>query len=171
MALGKDYAWQDCSLARALEVVGERWTLLIVRDALYGVRRFSDFRAHLDVPKAVLADRLQKLVDAGVLDKNGHEYLITPMGKGLWPIVHGLARWGEELHEDSLPARLFFHVACGAHIDADGRCPTCGVLVVPDDIEMRPGPGSGRRTDPVSLVLRQPHRMLAPIRTGALTRT
>ena len=59
--LGKDYEGQDCSLARALEVVGERWTLLIVRDAFYGVRRFSDFAAHLDIPRAVLSDRLAGL--------------------------------------------------------------------------------------------------------------
>ena len=67
--LGKDYERQDCSIARALEVVGERWTLLIVRDALYGVRRFNDFHAHLDVPKAVLSDRLSSLVEHGILER------------------------------------------------------------------------------------------------------
>jgi DNA-binding HxlR family transcriptional regulator len=56
--LGKDYEFQDCALARALEVVGERWTMLILRDAFYGVQRFNDFQAHLDIPKAVLSDRL-----------------------------------------------------------------------------------------------------------------
>src|ERR1700690_1478964 len=67
--LGKDYQRQDCSLARALEVVGERWTLLIVRDAFYGVRRFNDFQAHLDIPKAVLSDRLNGLVEDGILER------------------------------------------------------------------------------------------------------
>ncbi|MFC7728001.1 winged helix-turn-helix transcriptional regulator [Actinomadura keratinilytica] len=94
MALGKDYARQDCAVARALEVVGERWTMLIIRDALYGVRRFSDFLARLDIPRAVLSQRLQSLVDAGVLEKAGHEYVITETGKELWPVVHALARWG-----------------------------------------------------------------------------
>src|SRR5574341_808466 len=70
--LGKDYERQDCSLARALEVIGERWTLLIVRDAFYGVRRFSDFQAHLDVPKAVLSDRLAGLVEEGILQRQPH---------------------------------------------------------------------------------------------------
>ena len=65
--LGKDYERQDCSLARALEVIGERWTLLIVRDAFYGVRRFNDFHAHLDLPKAVLSARLSGLVEDGIL--------------------------------------------------------------------------------------------------------
>ncbi|MFP3961911.1 winged helix-turn-helix transcriptional regulator [Actinomadura fulvescens] len=163
MALGKDYTSQDCSLARALEVVGERWTLLIVRDAFYGVRRFSDFRAHLDVPKAVLSDRLQKLVEAGVLDKQGHEYVMTSRGRGLWPVVHTLGRWGEQLH-GSLQYRLFLHAACGTRIDSDGRCPSCTTLVAPDDVELRPGAGSERRDDPVSKLLREPHRMLEPIR-------
>jgi DNA-binding HxlR family transcriptional regulator len=67
MALPNDYAGQACSLARTLEVVGERWTLLIVRDAFYGVRRFGDFAAHLGIPRAVLAERLKSLTAAGVL--------------------------------------------------------------------------------------------------------
>ena len=67
--LGSDYEAQDCSLARALGVVGERWTLLIVRDAFYGVRRLNDFQAHLDIPRAVLTDRLSGLVDDGVLQR------------------------------------------------------------------------------------------------------
>jgi DNA-binding HxlR family transcriptional regulator len=67
--LGKDYENQDCALARALEVVGERWTMLIVRDAFYGVRRFNDFQAHLDIPKAVLSDRLAGLVDEDILER------------------------------------------------------------------------------------------------------
>ena len=67
--LGKDYIDQDCALARALEVVGERWTLLIIRDAFFGVRRFSEFQAHLDIPKAVLAERLNSLVTEGLLER------------------------------------------------------------------------------------------------------
>ena len=67
MPLGSDYAGQTCSMARALEIVGERWTLLIVRDAFFGVRRFADFAAHLDIPRAVLSGRLKALVEAGVM--------------------------------------------------------------------------------------------------------
>jgi DNA-binding HxlR family transcriptional regulator len=66
--LGKDYEGQDCALARALEVIGERWTLLIVRDAFYGVHRFNDFHAHLDIPKAVLSERLNGLTEDGILE-------------------------------------------------------------------------------------------------------
>src|SRR6266545_1965551 len=89
--LGKDYQRQDCSLARALEAIGERWTLLIVRDAFYGVRRFNEFQAHLDVPKAVLSDRLSGLVDDGILERRPdpdragrHLYELTAAGRELW---------------------------------------------------------------------------------------
>ncbi|TDD92524.1 transcriptional regulator [Actinomadura darangshiensis] len=163
MALGKDYAAQDCSLARALEVVGERWTLLIVRDAFYGVRRFSDFLAHLDIPRAVLSARLQALVDTGVLIKDGSDYVLTGMGKELWPVVHTLARWGED-HLHGGQCRVFVHAGCGARVGPDGRCPACDRPVPVDDLEMLPGPSGSRRSDPVSKVLREPHRLLAPIR-------
>jgi DNA-binding HxlR family transcriptional regulator len=164
MALGKDYAEQDCSLARALEVVGERWTLLIVRDAFYGVRRFSDFLVHLDIPRAVLSARLAALVEAGVLAKDGHDYVLTEMGKELWPVVHTLARWAED-HLSAEPCRIFQHAACGTRIGPDGTCAACGRHVRPEELEIHAGPGVRRRTDPVSLALRSPHRLLDPIRT------
>ncbi|MFC4049461.1 winged helix-turn-helix transcriptional regulator [Actinomadura syzygii] len=164
MALGKDYAAQDCSLARALEAVGERWTLLIVRDAFYGVRRFSDFHVHLDIPRAVLSARLQALVDTGILVKDGHDYVLTDMGKELWPVVHTLARWAER-HLSAEPSRVFVHVACGARVGPDGTCAACGRAAPPEELEIHAVPGARRRTDPVSRVLRTPHRMLDPIRT------
>ncbi|GLW66315.1 ArsR family transcriptional regulator [Actinomadura rubrobrunea] len=165
MALGKDYARQDCSMARALEVIGERWTMLIIRDALYGVRRFSDFLAHLDIPRAVLSARLQSLVESGVLEKSGHEYVITEMGEELWPVVHALARWGERYFDDCGPTRLYVHAGCAVRLAPDGTCPECGRAVPPEEVELRPGPGGHRRTDPVSLALREPHRLLRPIQT------
>src|ERR1700678_2543451 len=101
MALPKDYAGQRCSLSRALEIVGERWTLLIVRDAFFGVRRFGDFAAHLDIPRAVLTARLATLTEAGVLavvpGAHGHdEYALTGKGADLWPAVRALLAWGGE---------------------------------------------------------------------------
>ena len=99
MALPKDYADERCSLARALEVVGERWTLLIVRDAFFGVRRFGDFAAHLEIPRAVLTSRLTALVEADVLTlvpgAHGHdEYALTGKGLDLWPVVRSMLAWG-----------------------------------------------------------------------------
>jgi DNA-binding HxlR family transcriptional regulator len=84
MALGTGYQDQDCAIARALEVVGERWTILILRDCFLGVRRFSDLQAHLDISKAVLTERLNSLVESGLLERTGSghpEYLLTEAGR------------------------------------------------------------------------------------------
>ncbi len=168
MPLGTDYAGQDCSLARALEVVGERWTLLVLRDCLFGVRRFSDLLSHLDISRAVLAARLADLVDAGVLerreDRPGRpEYHVTPEGARLWPAVYALMRWGEQ-HSGAGRRRMFFHTACATEIDDDGACPACGARPGPADLEIRPGPAlAEHRADPVSRALRAPHRLLTPL--------
>jgi DNA-binding HxlR family transcriptional regulator len=170
MALGTDYSGQDCSLARALEIVGERWTLLIVRDAMFGVRRFSDFERHLDISKAVLTQRLSALVDAGVLERVAHggrdEYVLTEAGRALWPAIYALTRWGDTQTSPGRPRRLFRHVPCGTDLDAAGRCPTCDVVPLPEDVEIRPGPGaadSPPRSE-ISAILREPHRLLTPMR-------
>ncbi|MBW8483194.1 winged helix-turn-helix transcriptional regulator [Actinomadura parmotrematis] len=166
MALGKDYSGQNCSLARALEIVGERWTLLILRDVFFGVRRFSDFQIHLDVPRAVLSARLAALVRDGVLSKEGQEYAVTPMGRGLWPVIHLLSRWGADNFSDAGPCRLFFHAACAARIDSEGACTACGAHPAVEDWEIRPGPGMDAewRDDPITRALSEPHRLLDPVR-------
>ncbi|MEO3876033.1 helix-turn-helix domain-containing protein [Nonomuraea sp. B12E4] len=171
MALGKNYTAQDCSLAKALEVIGERWTLLVVRDAMYGVRRYSDFLARLDIPRAVLSQRLATLVDAGVLAKHRYqdspprdEYMMTPMGAELFPVIVTLSRWGERHLTTSGPSRYFLHRQCGTQLEPSARCPACDVQVPARDVEMLPGPGlSGLRSDPVSKALQKPHRLLDPI--------
>ncbi|MFI1677159.1 winged helix-turn-helix transcriptional regulator [Streptomyces sp. NPDC020607] len=171
MALGKDYAAQECSTARALEVVGERWTLLIVRDALYGVRRYNDFLVHLGIPRAVLAARLQTLVAAGVLDKRPcdeaprrHEYVVTERGEALWPVLRALGAWGRDHFSGTKPPRYFRHAACGTELGAGGDCPACGGLVPVRDVEMVPGPGlDPEPTDPVSRALAGPRRLLQPV--------
>ena len=170
MALGTDYSGQDCSLAKALEVVGERWSLLLVRDAFLGVTRFSDFRRRLDISKAVLTQRLGSLVEAGVLERRtqgGHDaYVLTPSGEALWPAVHALMRWGDATTSTRGPRRLFRHVPCDADVDVSGRCPVCGATPPAAELETRPGPGAGTGppTNPLSARLREPHRLLAPLR-------
>ena len=169
--LGKDYEGQDCSLARALETIGERWTLLIVRDAFYGVRRFTDFQAHLDIPRAVLSDRLSGLVEDGVLERRAdpdhagrHVYELTTAGRDLWPVLHSLLVWGGRHRFPN--SRDFNHAACGTRLDDRGTCPTCGTTPGPDDIVMVTRRGRGRRReDPVAVALRAPHRLLEPIET------
>ncbi|WP_329037638.1 helix-turn-helix transcriptional regulator [Streptomyces sp. NBC_00178] len=173
MALGKDYVAQQCSIARALEVVGERWTLLVVRDAFYGVRRYNDFLSHLGIPRAVLAARLQALTEAGVLAKRRYqesppreEYVLTDRGKALWPTLRSLGLWGREHFEDTLPMRYFHHAACGTLLGAYGQCPACGVEVAPEDVEMRPGPGLDPGPDDhVGRALLTPRRLLQPLDT------
>ena len=167
--LGKDYERQDCAIARALEVIGERWTLLIVRDALYGVRRFSDLHVHLDVPKAVLSDRLSGLVEHGILERRPdpdhagrYLYELTATGRELWPVLHALVVWADR---NSFPnSRLFRHAACGTELDDAADCPACGITPGVDDIVTEPRSGRGRgREDPVAVALRGPHRLLEPL--------
>jgi DNA-binding HxlR family transcriptional regulator len=170
--LGKDYERQDCAMARTLEVIGERWTMLIVRDAFFGVRRFKDFQAHLDVPKAVLSDRLTGLVEDGVLDRRPdpahagrHLYELTPTGRELWPVLHSLLVWGNHHRREN--SRVFRHATCGTLIDDSRSCPACGVIPPPEDLVVEPKLGRGRhRDDPVAVALRVPHRLLEPVETA-----
>ena len=124
MVLPREYAAESCPIARSLEIVGERWTLLVVRDAFYGVRRFSDFRAHLGIPKAVLSERLSLLIDEGVLAKAAggrgrDEYVLTPKGRRLWPIIWSLAGWGNENYVEQPQRRSYRHADCGGAIGPD----------------------------------------------------
>jgi DNA-binding HxlR family transcriptional regulator len=169
MALGKDCAHLDCPLARALEVVGERWTLLVLRDCMFGVRRFSDLRVRLDVPHAVLTERLTALVDAGLLGRRPYqagrdEYLPTDRALALWPEIHALAHWEQERPAPGCRRRLFLHADCGTELDRVARCPRCDTLPSPADVITRPGIDLDlRRADPASIALREPHRLLTPV--------
>ncbi|MBX7546571.1 helix-turn-helix domain-containing protein [Streptomyces sp. NPDC004232] len=174
MALGKDYATQQCSIARALEIVGERWTLLVVRDALYGVRRYNDFLVHLGIPRAVLAARLQTLTAEGILEKRRYqqspprdEYVLTDRGAELWPTLRALGLWGREHYTDGR-LRSFRHADCGTELGAYGECPACGGVVPVGDVVMWPGPGlDPDPADPVSRVLLKPKRLLEPLETDS----
>ncbi|MGV9565243.1 winged helix-turn-helix transcriptional regulator [Streptomyces sp. NPDC003480] len=176
MALGKDYATQECSIARALEVVGERWTLLVVRDAFYGVRRYNDFLVHLGIPRAVLAARLQTLTAEGVLEKRRYqespprdEYVLTDRGLGLWPTLRALGLWGRD-HFTAVQLRLFRHATCGTERELGpyGECPDCGTVVPVPDVVMVPGPGvDPNPADPISRMMLKPRRLLQPIEIEA----
>jgi DNA-binding HxlR family transcriptional regulator len=171
MALPREYTGQDCAIARALEVIGERWTLLIVRDAFYGVRRFTDFRDHLDIPRAVLTERLNLLVEHGIMARSAgpsgrDEYTLTGKGEELWPAVWALLSWGSKYYAATAGARPVSHTGCGGVLAPDGRCVSCGARPGPGDLTLQPWPAGARRvarTDPVSRALSVPHRMLTPI--------
>jgi DNA-binding HxlR family transcriptional regulator len=171
MPLPSAYATQACPLARALELVGERWTLLIVRDLFMGVHRFGELVTHLDIPRAVLSSRLAALVEQGLVERRPYragraEFHLTSSGRELWPVLHGLMDWGDR--HCAAPGgrrRVFLHAACGTMLTAAGDCPSCGTSPDPSQIETRPGPGTdpARRDDPVSVALRRPHRLLTPL--------
>jgi len=154
--LGKDYAGQNCSVARTLELVGERWTLLLIRDAFLGVTRFEHFLQRLGIAPNVLTKRLRTLTDAGILERRRYqerperfEYVLTEAGKELLPVLLGLMRWGDDhLSHGGAPV-VARHVGCGGALDVTARCERCGRLVGADDVEWHAGPGSSRPPGPI----------------------
>ncbi|AZG45642.1 winged helix-turn-helix transcriptional regulator [Gordonia insulae] len=169
MALPREYPTENCPIARSLEIIGERWTLLIVRDAFYGVRRFSDFQKHLRIPKAVLSQRLSRLTEGGVLEAvpssvGGHdEYALTDRGLDLWPVIGALSEWGGNHYQTTPQRRTFSHAECGGRLHA-GVCSRCGQAPrVADVVTNPPRELLVERTDDVSAALRRPHRMLGPV--------
>jgi len=175
--LGDSYPGQDCALAAALDVLGERWTLLVVRDAFFGVRRFEDFARHLDIPRAVLSSRLRKLVASGVLAKVPEPdapgrvgYRLTPAGEDLWPALYALISWGSRHRHPS--SRRYRHAPCGTDLDRAGACPSCGTRPPARDVEMALRRAKRvQGTDPVSVALRRPHRLLEPLDTASVRET
>src|SRR3954454_4772689 len=125
IVLPRTYDDQVCSIARALEVVGERWTLLLVRDAFLGVRRFQDFERSLGGSKKVLSERLERLTGEGILERRRYqerpprdEYRLTPKGRALWKVLHQLMVWGDEFsRHEAGPPRLLRHRGCGGAAD------------------------------------------------------
>jgi len=135
MNSGKNMNAQPCPVARSLDLIGDRWTLLVVRDAFDGVRRFSDFQRHLGVARNILSERLRRLVDAGILatqpasDSSAYqEYVLTEQGKALFPVVVALRQWGErhlfaehEPHSELVEKRTGKPLAFMAPQTTDGR--------------------------------------------------
>jgi DNA-binding HxlR family transcriptional regulator len=147
--LGRTYEGQTCSVARALEIVGERWTLLVLRDAFLGVRRFDDFQRSLGVARNVLTTRLGRLVEEGVLERVAYqqrperfEYRLTEKGLGLWPVIVGLRHWGDEHYAEAGPPRLLEHRGCGGAVSVRLTCERCAAELGPRDVRTRPGPGA-----------------------------
>lgn len=150
--LRRTYENQDCSIARALETIGERWTLLILRDAFLGTRRFDDFQKSLGIARNVLTVRLKSLVDAGLLERRRYqerperyEYRLTEKGRDLYPVLLALMQWGDKYTAgDAGPPVLLVHEPCGHHTEPQFVCSHCGEPI--DPREMRPEPGPGLRS-------------------------
>jgi DNA-binding HxlR family transcriptional regulator len=153
--LGKTYERENCSAARALESVGERWSLLIVRDALFrNATRFADFQRGLGIASNILANRLDGFVSAGVMARrtsasrvNHHEYLLTEKGRDLAPVVIALTAWGDRWAAPHGAPIVYRHRDCGGRVNAALRCDACGRTVAAEMVQVRPGPGSSDRRD------------------------
>lgn len=146
--------WQDidqqvCAVARSLAVVGDRWTLLILRDAFLGTRRFDDFQRQLGISRHRLSDRLGRLVDDGVFRREAYqqrppryEYRLTRKGLGLYPVLMTLAQWGNEWCDDGNgPPVEYHHRACGHQTRAVLSCSECGERLQPAEVTPAIGPG------------------------------
>jgi len=127
-----DFSDMECSIARTLGVIGERWSLLIVRDAFYGIRRFDDFRADLGIARNVLTDRLNTLVDQGIFERRQYEqrppryeYLLTAKGIDLLPVILAMMRWGDRWEGDGAPPVTLTHKNCGHRTEPVVVCDHC----------------------------------------------
>jgi DNA-binding HxlR family transcriptional regulator len=144
----KSFVGMDCSVAQCLEVVGEWWSMLIVRDAFLGVTRFDDFQRRLGISRNILNERLNTLVDAGVLVRvpysehpPRHDYRLTDKGRDLWPVLTAMRQWGDRYAAPDGPPLRVIHTACGAVSDAVLVCGSCGEAIGPRDVEAVSGRG------------------------------
>lgn len=143
---------QPCSIARSLSVVGDRWTLLVLRECFLGVRRFEEFQEHLGMARHRLSDRLGRLVEEGVLRKEPyqekplrHEYRLTDKGKDLYPVILSLVRWGDRwMDQGKGPPVVYRHNPCGHMTTPVMACSECGEALTARDVTPMAGPGLRR---------------------------
>ncbi len=147
------FGGENCSIAQALEVLGDWWTLLVVREAFSGTRRFADFEANLAISKNILTKRLNRLVAAGVLERvdagthgTRYEYQLTPMGKDLAAVMTALRQWGDRWILAGREPILVLDRRTGRPIPPLRIVGEDGVPLRAADLEIRPGPGASRRT-------------------------
>ena len=159
-----------CSIARTLAIVGDRWTLMILRDCFLGTRRFDDFQRQLGPTPHVLTDRLRKLVDAGVLERvpyrdrpRRYEYRLTEKGRDLYPVMISLLRWGDRWQsgDEGKPLELH-HRACGHETTPTVVCSECHEPLDARGVEPRPGPALRARGFPDRFPTRDRERATAP---------
>jgi DNA-binding HxlR family transcriptional regulator len=147
--LRHDYPGQICSVAKSLEVIGERWSLLIVREVMHGRRRFSQLQGSLGVARNVLSSRLQRLIDEGILERRAyqespprHEYFLTEKGLDLWPALIALQGWGDRYSTGPEgPPMTIVHKDCGGRVSDRGICGECGEILHARNARAVPGPG------------------------------
>ncbi|WP_028059229.1 winged helix-turn-helix transcriptional regulator [Candidatus Solirubrobacter pratensis] len=138
--LPRTYDGQNCSIAKALELLGERWTLLVIREAFLGTRRFEAFAERLDIARNVLTGRLGRLVEEDVLEKvryqerpARYEYRLTEKGLDLWPVIVSLLQFGDRYYAPDGPPVILRHRGCGGEVDDHRMCGACGAALTARD--------------------------------------
>jgi DNA-binding HxlR family transcriptional regulator len=150
-----DWSVDNCTIARTLAVLGEKWTFIVLRDVFLGVRRFDDFIEHTGIPRQVLTNRLAMLVEHGLLRREAYqepgervryEYRLTTKGIDAYPILVALREWGDRYEaEPAGPPLLTVHRDCGASVSVHLRCADGHELATPREVVPRPGPSARRR--------------------------
>jgi DNA-binding HxlR family transcriptional regulator len=135
---------QQCSVARTLSVIGDRWTMLVLRESFMGVRRFDELARRTEAPRPILADRLRVLVDEGVLERRRYgdhpdrfEYRLTEKGIDLYPVIVSLLAWGDRWMGDGAPPVELRHKRCGHVMLPELACPECGEWLGARDVTAR----------------------------------
>jgi DNA-binding HxlR family transcriptional regulator len=137
----------NCSVARTLDIVGEWWTLLIVRNLMFGQRRFEEIQGDLGIARNILSDRLNTLVDAGIVDRvkymdhpERYEYTLTDKGRDLWQVIAVLMAWGDKWAAPDGPPLVFKH-SCGHVAEPRVVCSECGEPMRYENVRAKAGPG------------------------------
>ncbi len=149
------FADWPCSVARSVDLLGDWWTPLVLRECYYGVRRFDDFQRSLGIGRNILTQRLNRLVDEGLLQRRPyhdrpvrHEYVLTAKGRDFFPVISAMARWGDRwLAGDDGPPVVLHHTTCDHDMHAEVVCSQCGEPIELRDVTAGLGPGyPGRST-------------------------
>jgi DNA-binding HxlR family transcriptional regulator len=141
--LGRTYDGQYCSIARSLDIVGERWSLLIMREAvLSGITRYSDFQHNLGIATNVLKSRLDGFIEAGLMTRDGSgDYRLTAMGRDLYPVLLAFMQWGDKWNAPDGPPGYVRHSDCGEPVNVEIRCAEHGSIAA-EEIVIEKGPGA-----------------------------
>jgi len=152
--LVRDLVMDNCTVARSLEILGEKWTFIVLRDVFMGIRRFDDFIARNGIPRQVLSNRLATLTSRGILRKETYrepgarpraEYRLTDKGMDVYPILVAMRQWGDRYEADPEgPPLLMLHRDCGAEVSLRLHCADGHELDSPRQVSLRPGPGMHR---------------------------
>jgi len=163
MPLRSDWSTRPCTIARGIDVVGDPWVLLILREAFAGARRFEEFASRTGITDKALSARLRTMVESGLLERSTAgdgarpraEYRLTESGAATLPILHAFALWADEHGPEPRPGRLGINcVACGARAEAADVCVSCGRRLTPDNVRWtRPGEWDGAQVELVGAAI------------------